>query len=117
LIAYEPLKYSSNWRFDIFATLILWSKDLAVSGDPAEFGELKSLASRNLEVANFAARGGGTHKNNDGIYALRDYQYRPTVGRFRAPTFGLASLTLFGNPLRECRSRFATSRPMAEVGL
>lgn len=37
---------------------------------------------------------------------------RPTAGRFRAPTFGLTSLTLFGNPLREQRrSRFTTSRP------
>lgn len=46
------------------------------------------------------------------IYASRKYRLPSTHGRFRAPTFGLASLTLFGNPLRECRSRFTV-----EVGL
>lgn len=86
-------------------------KRLVVSADPAEFEKLNSLTSRNLEMANFATSGGIVKITT--IFtccAITGYQYRPTVARFRAPTFGLASLTLFGNPLRECRSRFTTSR-------
>jgi len=67
-----------------------------------------------MVARNFArTRGGGATQRYSIFtrYAIPVGKHRPTVARFRAPTFGLASLTLFGKPLRECRSRFTTSRP------